>query len=152
MAIAEDYNFESLNIISGNLEVRLAENSLEIDAAQALRYKVFFEEMNAVARKNQKMLKRDIDIYDHFFDHILVIDHDLKGKIHKKVVGTYRLNRGLKNKKSRNAGHKAGLSVVELIINESIKQKIKFLTLYAFSTENWSRPKAEIKFGTNFFL
>ena len=40
MAIAEDYNIESLNIISGNLEVRLAENSLEIDAAQALRYKV----------------------------------------------------------------------------------------------------------------
>ena len=31
MAIAEDYNFETLNIISGNLEVRLAENSLEID-------------------------------------------------------------------------------------------------------------------------
>ena len=53
---------------------------------------------------------------------------------------------GLRNKKSRNAGHKAGLSVVELIINESIKQKIKFLTLYAFSTENWSRPKAEIKY------
>ena len=48
MAIAEDYNFESLNIISGNLEVRLAENSLEIDAAQALRYKVFFEEMQAI--------------------------------------------------------------------------------------------------------
>ena len=42
MAIAEDYNFESLNIISGNLEVRLAVNILEIDAAQALRYKVFF--------------------------------------------------------------------------------------------------------------
>ena len=37
MAIAEDYNFESINIVSGNLEVRLAENSLEIDAAQALR-------------------------------------------------------------------------------------------------------------------
>ena len=48
MAIAEDYNFESINIISGNLEVRLAENSLEIDAAQALRYKVFFEEMEAL--------------------------------------------------------------------------------------------------------
>ena len=53
---------------------------------------------------------------------------------------------GLKNKSSRNAGHKAGLSVVELVINESIKQKIKYLTLYAFSTENWSRPKSEIKY------
>ena len=53
---------------------------------------------------------------------------------------------GLKKKNSRNAGHKAGLSTVEKIIKESIKQKIKFLTLYAFSTENWKRPKKEIKF------
>ena len=53
---------------------------------------------------------------------------------------------GLKNKNSRNAGHKAGLTTVEKIIKESIKQKIKFLTLYAFSTENWKRPKKEIKF------
>ena len=53
---------------------------------------------------------------------------------------------GLKNKNSRNAGHQAGLSTVERIIKESIKQKIKFLTLYAFSTENWKRPKKEIKF------
>ena len=43
---------------------------------------------------------------------------------------------GLKNKNSRNAGHKAGLIVVEKIIKETIKRKIKFLTLYAFSTEN----------------
>ena len=56
---------------------------------------------------------------------------------------------GLKKKNSRNAGHKAGLNVVELIINESIKQEIKFLTLYAFSTENWSRPKSEIKYLFN---
>ena len=53
---------------------------------------------------------------------------------------------GLKHKKSRNAGHKAGLDTVEKIIKESIKQKIKHLTLYAFSTENWKRPKKEIKF------
>ena len=53
---------------------------------------------------------------------------------------------GLKYKKSRNAGHKAGLNTVEKIIKESIKNKIKFLTLYAFSTENWKRPKTEIKY------
>jgi undecaprenyl diphosphate synthase len=53
---------------------------------------------------------------------------------------------GLKNKNSRNSGHKAGLNTVEKIIKESIKQKIKYLTLYAFSTENWKRPKKEIKF------
>ena len=53
---------------------------------------------------------------------------------------------GLKYKNSRNAGHKAGLNTVEKIIKETIKQKIKFLTLYAFSTENWKRPKKEINY------
>ncbi len=56
---------------------------------------------------------------------------------------------GLKNKSSRNAGHKAGLNTVEKIIKETINHKIKFLTLYAFSTENWKRPKKEIKFLFN---
>ena len=53
---------------------------------------------------------------------------------------------GLKHKNSRNAGHKAGLNTVEKIIKESIKNKIDFLTLYAFSTENWKRPKREINY------
>ena len=53
---------------------------------------------------------------------------------------------GLKYKNSRNAGHKAGLITVEKIIKETIKHDIKYLTLYAFSTENWKRPKLEIKF------
>jgi len=53
---------------------------------------------------------------------------------------------GLKNKNSRNAGHKAGLKTVEKIIKETLKNKIKFLTLYAFSTENWKRPKKEINY------
>ena len=53
---------------------------------------------------------------------------------------------GLKNKNSRNAGHKAGIVTVEKIIKGSIKKKIKYLTLYAFSTENWKRPKKEIKY------
>jgi undecaprenyl diphosphate synthase len=56
---------------------------------------------------------------------------------------------GLEHKKSRNAGHKAGLNTVEKIIKETIKNKIKFLTLYAFSTENWKRPKKEINFLFN---
>ncbi len=56
---------------------------------------------------------------------------------------------GLKNKKSRNAGHKAGLKSVEKIIKETIKNKIKYLTLFAFSTENWKRPKKEINFLFN---
>ena len=53
---------------------------------------------------------------------------------------------GLKYKNSRNAGHKEGLNTVEKIIKETIKKKIKYLTLYAFSTENWRRPKKEINF------
>jgi undecaprenyl diphosphate synthase len=53
---------------------------------------------------------------------------------------------GLKYKKSRNEGHKAGLTSVEKIIKETIKQKIKYLTLYAFSKENWKRPKKEINY------
>jgi len=56
---------------------------------------------------------------------------------------------GLKNKNSRNKGHKEGLKTVEKIIKETIKQKINFLTLYAFSTENWNRPKKEINYLFN---
>ena len=53
---------------------------------------------------------------------------------------------GIKNKGSRNKGHTAGLKTIENIIEESLKQKIKYLTLYTFSTENWKRPKKEINF------
>ena len=53
---------------------------------------------------------------------------------------------GLKNKKSRNEGHKAGLKTIDKIINKTIERKIKYLTLYAFSTENWKRPKKEINY------
>ena len=56
---------------------------------------------------------------------------------------------GLKHKNSRNAGHRAGLNTVERIIEQSIKNKIKFLTLFAFSTENWKRPKKEINYLFN---
>jgi len=56
---------------------------------------------------------------------------------------------GIKNKKSRNLGHKAGLVTAEKIIKKSVQKKIKFLTLYAFSTENWKRPKKEVKFLFN---
>ena len=56
---------------------------------------------------------------------------------------------GIKNKGSRNLGHKAGLKTVEKIIKETIRNNIKFLTLYAFSTENWKRPKNEINYLFN---
>jgi undecaprenyl diphosphate synthase len=53
---------------------------------------------------------------------------------------------GLKNKNSRNEGHRAGLNTIENILKETIIQKIKFITLYTFSTENWSRPQQEVKY------
>ena len=53
---------------------------------------------------------------------------------------------GLKNKKTRNEGHKEGLKTLEIIINESIKKKIKYLTIFAFSLDNWKRPKKEINY------
>ena len=53
---------------------------------------------------------------------------------------------GVKNKGSRNFGHRAGLDTIELIIKETIRQKIKYLTLYTFSTENWKRPTKEVSF------
>ena len=56
--------------------------------------------------------------------------------------GRWGINKG----KSRNFGHKEGLKTVEKIIKESLKKKIRYLTLYAFSTENWKRPKKEINY------
>ena len=56
---------------------------------------------------------------------------------------------GIKHKGSRNAGHRAGLYIVETVIDACIKEQIKHLTLYTFSTENWKRPKKEIDFLFN---
>ena len=56
---------------------------------------------------------------------------------------------GITHKGSRNLGHREGLNTVEVVIEECIKEKIKYLTLYAFSTENWKRPKKEINYLFN---
>ena len=56
--------------------------------------------------------------------------------------GRWGINKG----KSRNFGHKQGLKTVEKIIKETLKKKIRYLTLYAFSTENWKRPKSEVNY------
>lgn len=73
-----------------NLGVRLAETEAEIDAAQALRYKVFYGEMGAIADPATAASQRDVDGYDAVADHLLVIDHD-RGDGPNAVVGTYRL-------------------------------------------------------------
>lgn len=75
----------------GSLQVRLAETPAEVDAAQALRYRVFYEEMGAHPSAETTARKRDFDSIDPVCDHLLVIDNDRVGD--KKVVGTYRLIR-----------------------------------------------------------
>ncbi len=79
-------------IVAGSLQVRLARSSEEVDAAQALRYRVFYREMAADPSPEMAARARDFDRFDAYCDHLLVIDHDReKGADH--VVGTYRLLR-----------------------------------------------------------
>lgn len=75
---------------AGHLGVRIAANDAERDAAQALRYRIFYEEMGAEPDARARTLKRDIDQFDDVADHLLVIDHAL-GSGPKGIIGTYRL-------------------------------------------------------------
>jgi L-ornithine Nalpha-acyltransferase len=77
---------------AGNLGVRLAATADELDAAQALRYRVFYQEMGAEADETTIARERDADVFDTVADHLLVVDHDL-GDGASGVVGTYRLIR-----------------------------------------------------------
>jgi len=80
------------DVRAGNLEVRLAETADEIDAAQALRYRVFYEEMGARPSDEMRVSRRDRDRFDTYCDHLLVIDHR-RGSGAETIVGTYRLLR-----------------------------------------------------------
>ncbi|HEX2592492.1 MAG TPA: GNAT family N-acyltransferase [Rhizomicrobium sp.] len=80
--------------VTGALEVRLAETDGEIEQAQRLRYRVFYEEMSAVPTPAMRESRRDFDHFDDVCDHLLVVDrsvHDDEGQ--PVVVGTYRLMR-----------------------------------------------------------
>jgi putative hemolysin len=77
---------------AGHLGVRLATNAAELDAVQALRYRVFYQEMGAQADAATTRTGRDRDEFDAVADHLLVVDHDL-GDDASGVVGTYRLIR-----------------------------------------------------------
>jgi putative hemolysin len=82
--------FEELR--AGNLGLRLAKSTAEVEAAQALRYRVFYDEMGAQADAATRAALRDMDEFDAVADHLLVLDHDL-GDGPAAVVGTYRLIR-----------------------------------------------------------
>src|SRR5260370_24902953 len=75
-----------------DLEVRLAPSPAEIDAAQALRYRVFYEEMGAHPTAREALERRDRDSFDAHCDHLLIIDHE-RGRAGDAVVATYRLLR-----------------------------------------------------------
>lgn len=77
----------------GKLEVRLARDASEIAAAQAVRYRVFYEELGARGQVSQHMEQRDSDSFDAVCDHLLVFDTALPMPEHKRIVGTYRLLR-----------------------------------------------------------
>ena len=79
-------------IEAGNLTARLAQTPDDVDAAQALRYRVFYEEMRAVPSAEQRARRRDFDGFDPICDHLLVINND-RGDLPGGVVGTYRLLR-----------------------------------------------------------
>jgi putative hemolysin len=81
-----------VDIVSGPLQVRLAESAADIDAAQALRYRIFYEIMGAQPLPGMEQRRRDSDGYDQICDHLLVFDHS-RGSGAEAVVGTYRLIR-----------------------------------------------------------
>eukprot|EP00913_Durusdinium_trenchii_P026986 g25321.t1 len=71
----------------------LARDAREVDAAQAVRYRVFVEEMGATLTPEAMQIRRDIDAYDAICDHLLVVDHAIEGEVEDQIVGTYRLLR-----------------------------------------------------------
>lgn len=83
---------EAWCIRTGNLAVRLAESEKEIEAAQRLRFKIFYEEMAAKPTAEMAARSRDFDPYDDIADHLLVIDTS-EGREADEVVATYRLIR-----------------------------------------------------------
>jgi putative hemolysin len=85
-------NAEIVRVRAGDFEVRLAETAAEIDAAQALRYRVFYEEMSAKPTPEMAARRRDFDSFDEVCDHLLVIDRR-RGEGPEGIVGTYRLIR-----------------------------------------------------------
>lgn len=108
---------------SGALEARLARTSAEVEAAQRLRYQVFYEEMNARPTPEMAAAGRDFDRYDAFCDHLLVFDHEAGGA----VVGCYRLLR--RAVAERNGGfYSAGEYDLTALLKESAPDA-KFLEL-----------------------
>ena len=116
-------NREIVQVVAGNFEVRLARTPAEIDAAQALRYRVFYEEMAAKPSPEMALERRDFDEFDRVCDHLLVLDRR-RGDGPEGIVGTYRLIR-------RDAAARAGrfYSAAEYDIQKMIDYPAEVLEL-----------------------
>ncbi len=105
------------------LEVRLAKSTTEIDAAQALRYRVFYEEMGAHPTPRAASERRDRDSFDSHCDHLLIIDHE-RGDGGDAVIATYRLLR-----RSQAARHGGFYSATEFDISPLLAHRGEVLEL-----------------------
>ena len=85
-------NREIVKVVAGDFEVRLAKTAEEIDAAQRLRYRIFYEEMSAHPSPEVAAQRRDFDPFDEVCDHLLVLDRR-RGEGPEGIVGNYRLMR-----------------------------------------------------------
>ena len=92
MSLAESKADRPVDVAVGNLRIRLAEDPAEIRAAQALRYRIFYEQMAAQPTAEMRAARRDFDSFDDFCDHLLVFDEE-RGSGPEAVVGTYRVMR-----------------------------------------------------------
>jgi putative hemolysin len=81
-----------VHVQSASLELRVAESVAEIEAAQALRYRVFYEELSAQPTPEMSAVRRDFDSFDPYCDHLIIIDRD-KGEGAAGIIATYRLMR-----------------------------------------------------------
>lgn len=91
MAVAHQFDDRPVSIRVGDFELRVAESPAEIEEAQALRYRIFYEEMAAQPTAEMAAVRRDFDSFDSVCDHLLIIDHKHGGS--GKVIGTYRILR-----------------------------------------------------------
>lgn len=87
-----DFILQGEGIALGDIRVRLAKNDQEIRQAQALRYKIFYEEFHAKRSPEIEAAKRDFDHFDDFTDHLVVVDKSILDP-EKAIVGTYRMLR-----------------------------------------------------------
>ena len=113
-----NFILEGAGISFGDISVRLARNSREVEQAQHIRYNIFYEEFHAKPSIEVSKAKRDFDRYDHFADHLIVLDKTIVDK-DKQIVGTYRMLREDKAKECGQFYTSDEFDISKLITNYS---------------------------------